>query len=213
MPQGASQMNMKNVMSILRRTTSATRLRAGPNKTLASQEPSVGSVSELGSPIGSSTSMYNIDEEEVGDTPPVDVRAQFKKQMLEKELESCIRQKRLMFKIDESKETGVRLLGEQRELLAERERCIAHDLGHGFPRQEQYYMDERLDCIDYETALIKSRGMELENQLRLINDAEASSGEGVRSAMDQDAFENAENILKSLYYLTSNLLGMSRRFM
>lgn len=200
MPQGApSQMNMRSVMSILRRTTSATRLRAGPNRTSASQEALSGGVSELGSPIGSSTSMYNIDEEEIADTPPVDVRAQFKKQMLEKELDSCIRQKRLLFKLDELKQTESRLSGEQRELLAERERCIAHDTSHNLPRQEQYYMDERLDCIDYETALIKSRVVELDNQLSLINKADDGVvGSKEDMTMEQDAFENAENILKSL---------------
>jgi hypothetical protein len=190
MPQGGtSQMNMRNVMSILRRTTSATRLRAGPNKTLASQGSSSASIPELGAPIGSSTSMYSIDEEEAADTPPVDVRAQFKKQMLEKELESCIRQKRLSFKLDELKETSVKLIGEQKELLAERERCIAHDLSHGLMKQEGYYMDERLDCIDYENALIKSRVSELECQLSVAESA---------SEDREDAFENAENILKSL---------------
>ncbi|KNC96556.1 uncharacterized protein SPPG_08143 [Spizellomyces punctatus DAOM BR117] len=148
-----------------------------------------------------------------GDVPnhlPVNVRAQFKKQMLEKELASCIAVRRAQKALDELKVSRDRLVGEQRELVAERERCVrAEQEATGrFDPEKPQYMDERLGVLDHEIAMIGHRISRVEELVRRARLGGQPAGqEGLVSSStsissltpDVDVgWENATNIIRSL---------------
>ncbi|KAJ3098223.1 hypothetical protein HDU96_000096, partial [Phlyctochytrium bullatum] len=102
-------------------------------------------------------------------SPPPEVRAKFKRQMIEKEVTSVVNC-RLAEETLASLKSGLeRLIGEQRELLAERERCVAADAektGVYAPHLPQY-MDERLGVLDLEIAHANARIKKVEDDMKL----------------------------------------------
>jgi hypothetical protein len=130
--------------------------------------------------------------------PSVEVRAQFKKQMVDKELAACVLCRRTQKKLQELHKTRQKLHGEQKELLEERKRIIkAHEKKTGiYDPDSPQYMDERVQAIDSSISAIDEKVCHLEDLLKRnkgIIDEELQGGEGV----DLN-WENALNLLKSL---------------
>ncbi|KAJ3226224.1 Kinesin-like protein kif21b [Clydaea vesicula] len=200
----ASKNKIKNVMDILKRSTNSSNRISKPTVSKHTRHSS-----EKGTDFSFSTSSLsltsNFDTSPPSSAPPVEIRAHFKKQMLEKELDGCIRTKRIQFILEELKEKKTRLLNEQKELLAERERCISFEIGKGevVDPGKQYYMDERLLIIDYESAMLTSRMIELEseknqNKGNLIQGSDVEEINSFTPSNEDASWENAMNILKSL---------------
>lgn len=152
-------------------------------------------------------------------TPSSDVRSSFKKKMLEKEVDQVVAGMQLKGSLDGLVLKKTRLNGEQRELLAERERVVAataEETGVYDPDSPQY-MDDRLELIEEEVRLLDNRIEEIKDQLSSIgyanvidkqlnmsaNDGSKSSNnvQGLLSGtvnFNDFGFENAANLLKSL---------------
>ncbi|KAJ3332257.1 hypothetical protein HDU76_000804 [Blyttiomyces sp. JEL0837] len=150
-------------------------------------------------------------------SPPANVRAKFKKQMMDKELATVVTFKLAELELNALKASRDRLFGEQKELLAERERIVAaeyEETGIWDPHKPQY-MDERLSVMDMEIAMVNARVRSAEEEIRLGRAAIAmntlmnngsfspktpsSPPSFIPSATDGDmGWENAVNLLRSL---------------
>lgn len=124
----------------------------------------------------------------------LDIRAQFKKQMVDKELEGCILCRRTQKKLAELTFTRTKLVGEQKELISERQRVVQayYEISGIHDAETPQYMDERVQVIDVEINEIDSKMGHLEELLRRkkgVNETE----------QDLDLnWENALGLLKSL---------------
>ena len=122
------------------------------------------------------------------------VRAQFKKQLVDKELDEVIVGKRTQKQLNECINFRTKLVGEQRELINERTRVV-HDnfLQTNIHEPEMpQYMDERVQRIDIEIGQLDIKMNNLEALVR--NQTIANNGD---SDIDLN-WENAIGLLKSL---------------
>ncbi|KAI8608764.1 hypothetical protein BC830DRAFT_1153935 [Chytriomyces sp. MP71] len=153
-----------------------------------------------------------------GDEPPVAIKAQFKKGMIDKEVETTVSFRIAELELNVMKNARDRLVGEQRELMNERERCIAADaeMTRIWNTAKPQYMDDRLSVIDMEVAMYNARIRNLEDEIRLGKAAAAlstilesglsggasppSPPQGFASSMSQGdlGWDNAVNLTKSL---------------
>jgi hypothetical protein len=134
--------------------------------------------------------------------PDIDLRAQFKKQMVDKELYSTVKCRKTQKTLQNHKMVRNRLIEEQKELLAERRRVVEANFKATkiFDEKSPQYMDERVQSIDIEIASIDSSMVELENTLKRhsgILDESGYIGDEGSQAVDL-SWENALNLLKSL---------------
>ncbi|KAJ1562119.1 hypothetical protein HK405_015655, partial [Cladochytrium tenue] len=155
----------------------------------------------------------NIDEDSVK-VPPPKVRSKFKKQMIDKELATVVTFKLAEIELDKMKGKRDRLIGEQKELLNERERCVrlSFDQTGMWEPEKPQYMDERLGVLDLEVAMVNSKIHSMEEEIRLGRAAIALSAQVptpgtsgnspptfVVATTDGDlGWENALNLLRSL---------------
>lgn len=140
--------------------------------------------------------------------PPLEVRAQFKRQMLEKELAECIKSRSNIFRLDELRQNRERLLGEQKELVFEREKWVqieaSTNINNGDDADAQrYYMDDRLDMIEEELTLLDSQIIDAENVAAVTSSSGCDGDASFSSTLSSDftnseAWENAVNLLRSL---------------
>jgi hypothetical protein len=133
--------------------------------------------------------------------PDVDIRAQFKKQMIDKELSITVLCRKTQKTLQQLQQVRNRLIEEQKELIAERKRVIEAQARVSGIRNEKepQYMDDRVQSIDLEVASIDNSMIEMEQRLKKNSGILDSSflGETVSSLVDLN-WENALNILKSL---------------
>ncbi|KAJ3100346.1 hypothetical protein HDU97_002264 [Phlyctochytrium planicorne] len=216
-----SHSKLKNVLSLLKRTHSGTGSRSSkvqknsgmisPTKRPRSRQyraptPSL-MVKELLNKLEGDAGRPN--------SPPPEVRAKFKKQMIEKELSSVVSFRLADAELSNLKSGLEKLFGEQRELLAERERCVAADTektGVYAPHLPQY-MDERLGVLDLEIAMANARIKKAEDEMKMgrslgsVSVLSPQNPEGeplsppsyIPSLSDGElSWENAINLLRSL---------------
>ncbi|KAJ3194566.1 Kinesin-like protein kif21b, partial [Irineochytrium annulatum] len=147
-------------------------------------------------------------------SPPPEVRAKFKRQMIEKEILTVVTYRLSDLELSKLRGGLDRLVGEQLELVAERERCVVADAertGVYAPHLAQY-MDERLGVLDLEIAMANSRIRKVEEEMKIVQskamlenmtkgsgNGEASPPSFVPSMTDGElGWENALNLLRSL---------------
>ncbi|KAI8846795.1 hypothetical protein BC829DRAFT_257564 [Chytridium lagenaria] len=152
-------------------------------------------------------------------SPPPEVRAKFKRQMIEKEIASVVQCRLTEVELNNFKAGLEKLIGEQRELMAERDRCVAADAertGVYSPHLPQY-MDERLGVLDLEIAMANARINKVEGAMKLglgsttslsslrgnvSGSAPISPPSYVPSMTDGElSWENALNLLRSLDHI------------
>ncbi|KAJ3014421.1 UNVERIFIED_CONTAM: hypothetical protein HDU68_000286 [Siphonaria sp. JEL0065] len=146
-----------------------------------------------------------------GDGPPMEIRSKFKKQMIDKELGTTGDFSIAELELSVMKSARDRLIGEQRELLAERERCVAADaeMAGVWDIQKPQYMDDRLGVIDMEVAVLNARIRSMQEEIKLgkaaaslssaANDEEEVSLSFETSVTEGDlGWDNAVNLLRSL---------------
>ncbi|KAJ3126841.1 hypothetical protein HK100_010055 [Physocladia obscura] len=143
---------------------------------------------------------------------PMSIRSKFKKQMIEKELSTTVTFRIAELELNVMKSARERLFGEQRELLSERERCVAADaeVNGIWDTQKPQYMDDRLSVIDMEVAMLNAKIRNLEDEFRLGRAASVMRNHYSENRLDSfpeleidmpqgDAgWENAVNLLRSL---------------
>ena len=131
------------------------------------------------------------------DAGQIEVKAQFKKQMVDKELTSAISYKRTQRELEKLQFCRNRLIEEQKELLSERKRVVeAHfQKTKNFDEKSPQYMDERVQSIDKEVASIDSSMSAIESSLR--SKIGAFKDMAITSAIDA-SWENALNLVKTL---------------
>ncbi|KAJ3227204.1 hypothetical protein HDU81_006866 [Chytriomyces hyalinus] len=149
------------------------------------------------------------------DEPPMAIKAKFKKQMIEKELATAVTFRIAALELEVMKGARDRLIGEQKELLAERDRCVEVEaqVTGVWDTQKPQYMDDRLGVIDMEVAMANARIRNMEDEIRLGRAAAAltsfgSSDEGSMSPTSIGfstglthgdlGWDNAVNLTKSL---------------
>ncbi|TPX63882.1 hypothetical protein CcCBS67573_g08563 [Chytriomyces confervae] len=142
------------------------------------------------------------------DEPPMAIKAKFKKQMIEKELATAVTFRIAALELEVMKGARDRLIGEQKELLAERDRCVEAEaqVTGVWDTQKPQYMDDRLGVIDMEVAMANARIRNMEDEIRLGRAAAAlssfgSSDQGSMSPTSTHAdlgWDNAVNLTKSL---------------
>ncbi|TPX37980.1 hypothetical protein SmJEL517_g00401 [Synchytrium microbalum] len=193
---------LKSVLSILKRSPSANKVlkreplsprRHGATRRL----PSSGSSSSLltnrsGSPrpktapsSPSWTAGLGIQSSVPLDTTaPISLRAQFKKQVLDAELLSFVKSRLRQQDLETATSSRIRLVGELKELRAERQRCVEADIAEGIPERPQY-MDERIQQVESEISTLESRLKEW-------------NADGISIKDTQESWQNAVNLLQSL---------------
>ena len=131
------------------------------------------------------------------DAGQIEVKAQFKKQMVDKELTSAISYKRTQRELEKLQFCRNRLIEEQKELLSERKRVVeAHfQKTKNFDEKSPQYMDERVQSIDKEVASIDSSMSAIESSLK--SKIGAFKDMDITSAIDA-SWENALNLVKTL---------------
>ncbi|KAI8907324.1 hypothetical protein EDD86DRAFT_53256 [Gorgonomyces haynaldii] len=145
----------------------------------------------------SSPARLTIDNPAV-DSASVEIRAQFKKQMVDKELATCVLCRRTQKKLEELKQERNKLVGEQRELIAERQRVVqaTYEQTNVYDPDTPQYMDERVQAIDLEVSVIDEKMTHLEEiykrSMGFIDESDPDA-----QAMDL-SWDNALNILRSL---------------
>ncbi|KAJ3230731.1 hypothetical protein HDU78_008130 [Chytriomyces hyalinus] len=114
------------------------------------------------------------------DEPPMEIKAKFKKQMIEKELATAVTFRIAALELDVMKGARDRLIGEQKELLAERDRCVEAEaqVTGVWDTQKPQYMDDRLGVIDMEVAMANARIRNMEDEIRLGRAAASLSSLG-----------------------------------
>ena len=213
---------LKSVMKLLKRTTtpksiSKNNINMSPakrNRGLHSNSSNTERSSPRLSRAGSANSMREFTPAIPG--PPSDIRATFKKQMLDKEIEQCVSGMQLKGMHEDLIMKKGRLIGERDELQAEREKVVASEAqvtGRYDPDAPQY-MDDRLDLINEECRLIDSRAQEIRDKLAGMGYANVVQVESLpnsfgyvkkrkgseATSIDPQDFgvDNAVNLLKSL---------------
>ncbi|KAI9205434.1 uncharacterized protein BJ171DRAFT_73533 [Polychytrium aggregatum] len=160
-----SKSKLKKVLTMLKRTES----RPGSRQGSASSRLRQGWFDDQSGEdlTGRLSNPLNGDLDEYENMPPLAIRARFKKQLLEQEMACAISARRAAMALDELYEKRDRLLGEQRELLAERERVVLADseaTGLPLDPQKPQYMDDRLWVLDHEIAMVNSRILAVEEE-------------------------------------------------
>ena len=137
--------------------------------------------------------------------PSVEVRAEFKKQMIDKELKTCVMLRRTQRKLVQYKQNRQRLVEEQRELITERGRVVQAEYERTglYDQDVPQYMDERLQAIDTEISVIDTKMSALEDILRrqcgLIRLQTGSDSPVRDETSDVDfSWENALNLMRCL---------------
>jgi hypothetical protein len=127
----------------------------------------------------------------------VDIQAQFKKQMVDKELVCTITCRKAQRDLEKLQACRKRLIEEQKELIAERKRVVKANYQQTgvFDERSPQYMDERVRSIDVEVASIDNNISQLEDSLKtnsgMIDD------DAISNFVDL-SWDNALNILRSL---------------
>ncbi|KAI8822765.1 hypothetical protein BJ741DRAFT_557112 [Chytriomyces cf. hyalinus JEL632] len=138
------------------------------------------------------------------DEPPMAIKAKFKKQMIEKELATAVTFRIAALELDVMKGARDRLIGEQKELLAERDRCVESEaqVTGIWDTQKPQYMDDRLGVIDMEVAMANARIRNMEDEIRLGRAAASMSSTSIGfvtgSTYADLGWDNAVNLTKSL---------------
>ncbi|KAJ3185213.1 Kinesin-like protein kif21b [Gaertneriomyces sp. JEL0708] len=224
--------NRRTVMTILKRTTTPSRISKGPSGSMSPKRRSgtawkvttnPDSVRRPGSARGAVRRISKLPKSGEGDIDgddvdalPFNVKAQFKKQMLDKELAACVECRQAQKTLDDLKVIRTRLLGEQQELVAERERCVRADeaaTGVYDPEKPQY-MDERLAVLDDEIAMVNvkiDRAAQVLKRARLgdsereeeqvasgLSSPSSPSSSHLNVNATDNSWENAMNLLRSL---------------
>ena len=133
--------------------------------------------------------------------PDIDLRAQFKKQMVDKELHSTVLCRKTQKTLQNYKMVRKRLIDEQKELIAERKRVVEanYKATKIYDEKSPQYMDERVQSIDLEVASIDNSMVELEATLQRHSGILESGYVGDEGSQAVDLnWENALNLLKSL---------------
>lgn len=131
--------------------------------------------------------------------PDIDLRARFKKQMVDKELAATVLIRKSQKTHQQFQKVRNRLIEEQKELIAERKRVVISNfkvLGIHDEKSPQY-MDERVRSIDVEVASIDNSMIDLEEKLKQNSGVLDSGFIGDSSVADLN-WENALNLLRSL---------------
>jgi hypothetical protein len=111
----------------------------------------------------------------------IDIKAQFKKQMVDKELCATINSRKTQKTLEKLQTCRNRLIEEQKELIAERRRVVEanHQATGVYDERTPQYMDERVQSIDIEIASIDSTMAKLEETVKknygIINEDQVSS--------------------------------------
>ncbi|KAJ1330394.1 hypothetical protein BSLG_009528 [Batrachochytrium salamandrivorans] len=102
------------------------------------------------------------------DMATIETRTEFKKQMVDKELAACVLSRRSHAALYELKHHRMKLVGEQHELIAERERVVQAEFKRTgiHDAETPQYMDERLQAIDVEVGSIDIKMSSLEDLVR-----------------------------------------------
>jgi kinesin family protein 4/21/27 len=201
-----SQNKLKQIMRSLKRA-------ATPNKIMKSQYPSGFSSPVPGSRNGRRNHGPSMNEilasvnspvrlsvsQSFTDTRPeeVDLQAQFKKQMVDKELSCTISCRKAQRDLEKLKDCRRRLVDEQKELISERKRVVqANFQATGvLDDKAPQYMDDRVQSIDVEVASIDQTISQLEEKLK--RNSSIIDDETISSFVDL-SWDNALNILRAL---------------
>ncbi|KAI8831442.1 hypothetical protein BJ741DRAFT_580668 [Chytriomyces cf. hyalinus JEL632] len=176
---------------LLRSHSATTRSSTMAKKRVRGEEMAL--LKAFGAGAAAAASGLNHDDE-----PPMAIKAKFKKQMIEKELATAALELEVM--------NGARdrLIGEQKELLAERDRCVETEaqVTGVWDTQKPQYMDDRLGVIDMEVAMANARIRNMEDEIRLGRAAASMSSPSigfVTGSTNADlGWDNAVNLTKSL---------------
>jgi kinesin family protein 4/21/27 len=131
----------------------------------------------------------------------VDIRAQFKKQMVDKELDCSVLCRRTRKKLWEHQNLRDKLVGEQRELISERQRVVLSNFEQTklYDAETPQYMDERVQAIDLEISELDAKMLHLEELLQRKSGNMCGTEENANENNVVDLnWENAIGILKSL---------------
>ncbi|KAI8826976.1 uncharacterized protein EV422DRAFT_19868 [Fimicolochytrium jonesii] len=146
------------------KVTSAPVTRPGSSASVLRQRPSTGlsRTSGRNSPEGKTLSELDLEGS-------LSVRAALRKELLDKELESCLAVRRAKALLAALQVPMAKLTGEQKELLDEREKVVkAEEARTGRYEPEAWqYMDGRLGELDQEIATVNAKIVEAEESLRL----------------------------------------------
>ncbi|KAH6566014.1 hypothetical protein BASA60_009665 [Batrachochytrium salamandrivorans] len=144
------------------------------------------------------------------DMTTIETRTEFKKQMVDKELAACVLSRRSHAALYELKHHRMKLVGEQHELIAERERVVQAEFKRTgiHDAETPQYMDERLQAIDVEVGSIDIKMSSLEDLVRQTQTVVAyqSSAFSPEAANQDEAemdlsWENALNLIRSLDHM------------
>ncbi|KAJ1344410.1 hypothetical protein BSLG_001067 [Batrachochytrium salamandrivorans] len=144
------------------------------------------------------------------DMATIETRTEFKKQMVDKELAACVLSRRSHAALYELKHHRMKLVGEQHELIAERERVVQAEFKRTgiHDAETPQYMDERLQAIDVEVGSIDIKMSSLEDLVRQTQTVVAyqSSAFSPEAANQDEAemdlsWENALNLIRSLDHM------------
>lgn len=213
-----SQNKLKSVLSLLKRSATPNRIfktitsgMASPSQTrLQSRQEDRGRKGFTGAALNqiidsvSSSTRMNIPETLHDMDASIEIRVQFKKQMVDKELDGCVLCRRTQKKLNELGELRNKLVGEQRELISERQRVVKanFEATQKYDVESPQYMDERVQAIDLEIAEIDDKMLHLEDILKRKSgrmDEMAVKSEAQSQNIVQDLnWDNAVGILKSL---------------
>jgi flagellar hook-basal body complex protein FliE len=127
----------------------------------------------------------------------IDIQAQFKKQMVDKELNCTIACRKTQKSLENFQKCRNRLIEEQKELISERKRVVdAHFQATGiYDDKSPQYMDERVQSIDIEVASIDNTMATLEDKLH--SNSSIIDDDTISNFVDL-SWENALNLLRSL---------------
>ncbi|KAL5032090.1 hypothetical protein BDV3_000688 [Batrachochytrium dendrobatidis] len=141
--------------------------------------------------------------------PSAIIRAEFKKQMVDKELSACVLSRRTHAALNDLKARRQKLVGEQHELIAERGRVVQAEYKRTgcYDADTPQYMDKRLQAIDVEIGSIdiKMNSLEglIEKNTTVIsyqNTALSPTAHGDQQDLDL-SWENALNLIRSLDHM------------
>lgn len=127
----------------------------------------------------------------------IDIRAQFKKQMVDKELQATIASRKTQKTLEKLQKCRNKLIDEQKELIAERKRVVeANYQATGvYDVKVPQYMDERVKSIDVEVASLDSSMTKLEAK---IKQNFGTINENQISTIVDLSWDNALNLVRSL---------------
>jgi hypothetical protein len=129
----------------------------------------------------------------------IEVHAQFKKQMVDKELDSAISFRKTEKKLQSLQKCRNKLVEEQKELISERKRVVDSYFQETgiYDDKSPQYMDDRIQAIDLEVSSIDSEMISLEDIINGMQvDFEGDEGFAVNKV--ELGYENSLYILKSL---------------